>query len=277
MLMIFEVSQRLAAKVRFRHAHHIRSKRTTRFVDANGTQLLIEFAASPKFPLNKSPSYPPFAAWFLNVATLLITVFSSLFYVASSPLLQSGALWQTLDQLLQKWIAIQLRHRPSKCYLEGFCCRSWTFWRVLSSLFLWKKHRKSSCCFFCTLAEHDDTLKQFDHLFHTRNWHLRISVEDSMNFGSAWYFSSAAADSRATRNTLVFQWKPRWERKLGSIKHWFRSFHVTIMIAYVHSTIFSIACSASPSDRKFRAMVLPWSSEQCISNQAKTCMELASG
>lgn len=84
-------------------------------------------------------SSPPFAAWFLNVATLLITVFSSLFYVASSPLLQSGALWQTLDQLLQKWIAIQLRHRPSKCYLEGFCYRSWTFWRVLSSLFLWKK------------------------------------------------------------------------------------------------------------------------------------------
>ena len=145
-----------------------------------------------------------------------------------------------------------------------------TFWSLCSCE---QKHRKGSC-FFRPL---DKTLKQFDHLFHTRTWHLRFSLKDSMNFGSAWYFSSAAADSRATRNTLVFQWKPQWERKLGSIKHWFRTFHVTIMIAYVHSTIFSIACSASPSDRKFRAMVLTWSSEQCISNQAKNCMELASG
>lgn len=153
MLMIFEVSQLLAAKVRFRHAHHIRSKRTTRFVDANGTQLLSsDLRLLQSFhEINPLPSLWPFAVLCLNLATLLMTVFSSLFYVASSPLLQSGALWQTLDQLLQKWIAIQLRHRPSKCYLEGFCYRSWTFWHVLSSLFLWKKHRKGSCCFFRTL------------------------------------------------------------------------------------------------------------------------------
>ena len=96
--------------------------------------------SGPKGPPDSSMpmgpnSYHPICG-FLNVATLLMTVFSSLFYVASSPLLQSGALWQTLDQLLQKWIAIQLRHRPSKCYLEGFCYRSWTFWHVLISLFL---------------------------------------------------------------------------------------------------------------------------------------------
>ena len=86
-----------------------------------------------------------------------------------------------------------------------------------------------------------------------------------MNFGSAWYFSSAAADSRATRNTLVFQWKPRWERKLGSIQDWFRSFHCNNndCICSFHN-FFHRLFSFPPRIESFRAMVLTWSSEHAF-------------